>query len=390
MAMTRSLTAVASCARWLAVFAVVLYHVRFLLFTEYDHLLVHGIFIQCYYFLTSLGHEGFVVYMVASGMLLGGLSWRRWSCQGVHAWRDVAHKAVWFYALLVPALLLGAVFDVTGTRILHWVGVYRYFAQFDPSLSVAAVLENLFPVQRFLVPGLGSNAMLFLLAYECWAYLAFAAYGLLGQGRRGVLCGALIVAAGALLEHEFLGYALLWAGGALALRHRVRLSGHVGPGTALVIFVAGLLLSRLGGTQVSALPPQLVLPARALLDVQFGGAAALLLLAMGRTASQHQTRYPLLRRLNRLAPSANSAILASHFPFMMLVVAAASKQLAVPIAGQPAPVVFAMSGAMVLLIYAYGWLLAVAARRLVRLAPRLRSTPALVDASPIARPSVKA
>jgi hypothetical protein len=387
--MTRSLTAVASCARWLTVFAVVLYHVRFLLFTEYDHLLVHGIFIQCYYFLTSLGHEGFVVYMVASGMLLGGLSWRRWSCQGVHAWRDVAHKSVWFYALLVPALLLGALFDVTGTRILHWVGVYHYFSQFDPSLSVAAVLENLFPVQRFLVPGLGSNAMLFLLAYECWAYLAFAAYGLLGLGRRGALCGAIIVAAGALLEHEFLGYALLWMCGALALRHCAWLSRYVGPGSALVIFVAALLLSRLGGTQVSALPAPLVLPARALLDLQFGAAVAILMLAVGRRQSQPRKRTALLWRLNRLAPSANSVILAGHFPFMMLVVAAASKRFALPIAGQPRPVVFAMFSAMVLLIYAYGWLLSRAALRLVRLAPRFRSTPALVDASAAARPSVK-
>jgi hypothetical protein len=388
--MTRSLTAVASCARWLAVFAVVLYHIRFLLFAEYDHVLAHDMYIKIFYFLSSLGHEGFVAYMVASGMLLGGLSWQRWSRQGGHAWRDVAHKSVRFYALLAPALLLGALFDVTGSRVMHWAGVYRYFTQFDPALSVAAVLENLLPVQRFLVPGLGSNAMLFLLAYECWAYLAFAAYGLLGRHHRGVLCGSVIVVVGAALEPEFLGYALLWIGGALVLRHRVRLAGYVGPASAIVIFVAALLVSRLGGTQLPRVPPEFVLFVRAALDVQFGAAVAMLLLAWGRPRAKPRKWSMRLWRLNRHAPSANTAILAGHFPFMMLVGAAASKRLGLPIAGQPGPLVFALFGAMVLLIYGYGWLLSRAALRLVRLAPRFRATPALVRVADVTRPSIKA
>lgn len=376
--MNPSFSAILNCSRWLATGAVVLYHVRFLLFASYDQVHDKGFLVKLYYFVTSLGHEGFVLYMVASGMLLGGLSLRRWTRQGQNAWRDVVHKAVWFYALLVPGLLIGGALDIAGSCVLQCTGVYGYFGQFNPDFSLVAVSENLLPLQRFMVPGLGSNAMLYLLAYECWAYLALAGFMLPGRRPLGVLAGLAIAAEGVILAPEFFGYLALWMLGALLYRHREQLSRHIPLGLAVAMFAVTLLTSRVLGARLSQEPAHFVLVMRTLLDLQFGLGLMLLLLALSCRRREKRVWPLLLWRLNRFFPSANSVILASHFPFMMFLVAVTSHSLAVPIAGQPRTVVFVLFGVLVVAIYAYAWLLSRLALRLVRLLPRRGGLPGAV------------
>lgn len=358
-----------SGSRWLAGFAVVLYHVRFFLFASYDRLPDKGPLIKAFYFVTSLGHEAFVLYMLAGGMLLGGVSVRRWSRQGLQAWRDVAHKALWFYAFLVPALLVGGLLDLIGSCVLQCTGVYAYFNQFTPDFSMKALTENLLPVQRFIVPGLGSNSMLYLLAYECWAYLAFATFFLLGRRRAGVAAGGTIAVSGIVLAPEFFGYLVLWLMGAILYARRVQLATPASRGWALGIFLASLLASRFLGAHLAGMSPHVVLVLRTLLDLQFGVGLALLLLALNASqAKPHRT--PLVWRINRRIPSGSSIIFASHFPLMMFLVAALSHKLGMPIAGQPRLLLFALFAGLVILIYAYAWALSMFATRLVRLVPR--------------------
>lgn len=374
--MRTSLPAILSGARWLAGFAVVLYHLRFFLFAGYDHLLDKRLLVKAFYFATSLGHEGFVLYMLASGMLLGGLSLRRWPRQGWRAWRDVAHKALWFYAFLVPALLFGGLLDLAGSCVLQCTGVYAYFSQFTADFSIKALTENLLPVQRFIIPGLGSNSMLYLLAYECWAYLAFAVFFLLGRRHAGLATGGAIALAGAVLAPEFFGYLVLWAAGAMLFQRHAQRAIPVSRGRAFGLFLASMLASRVLGAHLAGMSPNAVLVLRTLLDLQFGAASALLLLALDtpRTGSR---RSQLLWRLNRRIPSGSTIVFASHFPLMMFLVAAASHRLAIPIAGQPRPLLFALLGCLVIVIYAYAWALSNLARRLVSCATRSRRPPAL-------------
>ncbi|MCS0806322.1 hypothetical protein NX774_00080 [Massilia agilis] len=361
--------------RWLAAFAVVLYHVRFLLLAPYDDVAEKGVLLNLFYFGTSLGHEGFVLYMLVSGMLLGGLSLRRWKLQGAGAWRDIAHKALWFYAFLVPGLLLGGLLDLTGHCELRSTGTYAYFDQFTPDFSLRAVAENLLPVQRFIVPGLGSNSMLYLLAYECWAYLAFAAFILPTRRRTGAVLGSFVAVVGSVLAPEFVGYLLLWMMGAAVYHYRLRLQERLSRGRALVLFVASLLTSRVVGAHLSEVPEQYVLVVRSLLDLQFGIGLTCLLLALGSSRIYRDRRSVLLWRLTRGFPAANSVIFACHFPLMMFAVAAASRIWGVPIAGQPQPLLFALFALVVALIYAYAWALSRLARRLVRLLGAARGMP---------------
>ncbi|MGZ5201423.1 MAG: hypothetical protein ACXWC4_16795 [Telluria sp.] len=372
--MGKSFPNVLSGARWFAVCAVVLYHVRFLLFASYDHVHDKGLLLKLYYFVTGLGHEGFVLYMVTSGMLLGGLSLQRWSHQGRQAWRDVGHKAIWFYAYLLPGLLLGGLLDLAGSRLWKDTGVYAYFDLFSPDFSVKTVTENLLPVQRFIVPGLGSNAMLYLLAYECWAYLAFVAFFLLGRRRVGMLASTAIALTGIVLAPEYFGYLLLWLMGALVFYHRNGLTIRISYGRAILLFLVSLLTSRVMSPHDNEYSPHVVLILQTLLDLQFGVGVTVLLLALGSARPRHKSARLLLWRLNGQFPAGNSVILASHFPFMMFAVAAMSRSFAIPIAGEPRFVLFALFAGQVVAIYAYGWVLSSASMRLVRLWPLRRGT----------------
>jgi hypothetical protein len=277
-----------------------------MLFASYDHVHDKGLLLKVFYLVTGVGHEGFVVYMVTSGMLLGGLSLQRWPQQGRLALRDVGHKATWFYAYLLPTLLLGGLLDLAGVYFLSGTRVYAYFDLFSPNFSIKNITENLLPVQRFIVPGLGSNAMLYLLAYECWAYLAFAAFFLFRRRQAGVLAGAALALTGIVLAPEYLGYLLLWLMGAFAFHYRGRLANRVGAGKAFLLFAGSLLVSRLMSPHDNALPPHLVTIFQILVDFQFGVGVSLLLLALGNLKLGRTGAGLLLWRLNRRLPSGSS------------------------------------------------------------------------------------
>lgn len=360
--------------RLLAAGMAVVYHVRFMLFAAYPEVPDKNLVLTGFYFVTSLGHEAFVMYMVISGLALGGPSVHRWR-RGVAPQDDLLRRSTWFYCLLTPALLLGGAFDLIGTRALARPDVYAYFAMFSPSLDLEAFAGNMLMLQRFVVPGLGSNTMLYLLAYECWAYIALAVFFMLGQRHRALgWCGAIAVgAAGSALAPEFFGYLLLWLLGTgvgwLGYNARVRFPRRYGT----LAFVAGLLVSRWGGTYVEQLPEALVPAGRMALDLLFGVSCALLTVSW-LTAPTLQAPLPWLRsiawRLNRWFSGASFVLFTTHFPFMMFIVAVASSVFHFPIGGQPGALAFWMFGAVVLAIYLYAYAFAAVASRLARVVRR--------------------
>lgn len=361
--------------RWAAVLAIVLYHVRFLLLAPYRDVAEKTAALTAFYFATSIGHEAFVMYMLLGGMLLGGRSLERWTAPGAGAWRDVFSKAIWFYAAFIPAILLGGAFDMIGYRHLDCTGVYAYFDQFTPDFSLSAFAANLLPIQRFLVPGLGSNAMLYLLAYECWAYAAFACCILGGRQPMLRAAGIAIALSGIWLAPEFLGYLLLWLLGAAVFRHRQRLSASLSTGPACACFLVVLMVSRSVGPSVSQLDEPAMLAARMLLDIQLGLGLSLLLLSLakGERRAEHGGAAHAVGPARRQSPdTAGVVILLSHFPFMMLGTAALRHTVGLPIAGQARPVSLLVLAILVVAIYLYAWALSRLAAWLVQSSPYLR------------------
>lgn len=371
--MNSMFTSVISLLRWSAALMVVLYHVRFLLFPGYGQVQNKGPALQIFYFVTSLGHEAFVVYMLLSGVMLGGLSYHRWAQGLTSPLGDIRRKAVWFYAILIPALVLGGTFDLVGHITLACTGVYAYFSQLCMDFGWRAIAGNLLMLQRFVVPGLGSNSMLYLLSYECWAYLAFATVFLLrGLGRRiGITSAVLVGAAGAWLAPEFLGYWIVWLLGLavsrLAYSPRIRICPTLG----VTAFLATLAISRAGVQIVALLPEMPLLAARMPIDLLFGIGSALLLGSIFTSLRSREYSTWLRRlawRLNRRFAGASVAILASHFPFMMFAVAVASALFGVEVAGPPSSGAFLVFVATVIGIFVYAFFFAQIAHAVGRVA----------------------
>jgi hypothetical protein len=276
--------------RWLAVFMVVLSHVRFMLFANFSQLNEPGPLLKLFYFLTNYGHEGYALYMLLSGVMLGGTSYRRRHA-GPSAFGHFKTRMLWFYALLAPALAMGAVLDIFGSRALGASGAYAHFHEFSPAFDLGAFTANFLMVQRFLVPGLGSNAVLFILAFECWAYLSLAAYVLPGRRRLATLAATSIAVAGIALEPEFAGYLMLWLFGLVLAK-----AGdwpRPSRATAWLVFVGTLLISRFGGAGLAQVPEHYVLVSRLLLDLQLVLGCAVLLIA-SRACVRQRSGQPYL------------------------------------------------------------------------------------------------
>ena len=102
-------------SRWTSVVVALMYHVRFLLFVDYEDVHAKTGLSKVFYFLTGLGHESFAAFFVLDGILTGLLLLRH----GPRAPPDRAtlgRHLVALYTILLPGLVLGAVLDVAGAR----------------------------------------------------------------------------------------------------------------------------------------------------------------------------------------------------------------------------------------------------------------------------------
>jgi peptidoglycan/LPS O-acetylase OafA/YrhL len=344
--------------RWLAALVAVTYHVRFLLFAQYTQVRHMGPALTLFYFVTSLGHEALVVYMVASGLLLGGQSWKRWEARLASPWVDLWRKLGRLYMLLVPVLLAGGLLDLAGSTWLDGYRVYSSHPQFAHShLSLATLAGNLLLLQDILVPGFGSNAMLFLLAYEGWAYLILAvAWAACRRGHRQALVAAAPVALGlALRAPGFIGFFAAWLAGFAVALGGARLQGKVPPRLGIAVFLGCLLVSRVGGSHLPGLPAQFVALARTALDLLVALGLALMLLALyGR-----QTRRPAAARWTRAQRwlvKLSLPVYAVQFPVMVFMLAGANLRLGLPLHAQPSLPGFMFFAAVVGTVYLFACL----------------------------------
>ena len=167
--------------RGLAALLVFWSHVRALFFVPYESLAHRNALIKVLYFLDGFGHSAVMVFFVLSGFLISSsvlrsLETNRWSW----AWY-AQNRLTRLYVVLVPALLLGAFWDLLGMHVFGLGGVYGnnpHYTSIVPdainhTASWQSWLGNLFFLQTIYVPPFGSNAPLWSLSYEFWYYLLF-------------------------------------------------------------------------------------------------------------------------------------------------------------------------------------------------------------------------
>jgi peptidoglycan/LPS O-acetylase OafA/YrhL len=193
--------------RSLSAFAVVLGHVRLLFIEDYSSA-PQNLIDAVLYSVTSLGSQAVIVFFVLSGYFVGGGVVSRFR-RNKFSWFDYANSRLTrLWLVLVPALLLTLLCDLTGTAIFGDAAEYMHPESYvgmnrDPTLGPVAFVGNVAFLQGLHVPIYGTNNPLWSLAYEAWYYLMFPSILALlwrGQAMRSRIVGGLVLAIGVVIS----------------------------------------------------------------------------------------------------------------------------------------------------------------------------------------------
>ena len=237
--------------RGVSALAVMVGHVRGLFFADYPELLHPSVFHRLLYALTGFGHQAVIVFFILSGYFIGtsvcdSVDARRWS------WRIyLVNRLTRLQLVLLPALVLGAVWDQMGLRLpqaasFYYGGLYKYYLPSVAERSTAPVFfGNLFFLQSVISPVFGSNGPLWSLSFEFWYYILFPVLLLAAASWIGTRHRALYVSCGLLLLW-FVGpvitlYFLIWLAGTGVGRLR-RISWLQAPGRSIFAMAFGGLI----------------------------------------------------------------------------------------------------------------------------------------------------
>jgi peptidoglycan/LPS O-acetylase OafA/YrhL len=165
--------------RGLAAWAVMWGHLRALFFVDFQHIEHSDAFSGGLYFVSGFGHEAVMVFFVLSGFFISSTVLSR-RASGKWSWRDYAiDRLSRLYVVLIPALVLGWIWDKAGISIFASTGIYsRPIEGFGAAiaqnqLAPGVFLGNLFFLQTIFCPTFGSNSPLWSLANEFWYYVLF-------------------------------------------------------------------------------------------------------------------------------------------------------------------------------------------------------------------------
>lgn len=211
--------------RGMAALLVCVGHWRNIFFVDFGQVQAHRGLLALLYAATSGGHQAVMLFFVLSGYLVGG-SVTRAMRTGTWDWRRYAtHRMVRLWVVLVPGLLLCALWDGVGLRsglaplLYHGASGNHVVLDVSSARGGAVLLGNLMFVQEILVRTFGSDGPLWSLAYEFWYYVLFP-LGLIatvpGTGvARRVLCVLGFAATAWFVGGTMLVYFPVWLAGAL-------------------------------------------------------------------------------------------------------------------------------------------------------------------------------
>ena len=317
-------------ARWTSVLVALMYHVRFLLFVDYEHVQEKTWLSDVFYFLTGLGHESFAVFLVLDGILTG----RALPAHGPTAPAPPGRHAIALYGLLLPGLALGAAADVAGVRYFNGSGLYTAYPAFSTlTLDYASLLGNILMLQPVVVPTFGSNGMLYLLSFLFWSLILLTVFLRATRAGRVVLLAAVVVLAPAL----FLIWSAIWFSGVGVARIGATRSARPPLPVAVTAFIGALLLSRFLGAGAHWPPGS----GAWLVDCKFllvGSGCAAIAWAAYPPGAQHEAAP---------ADPAPAFTFFFHFPVMMLLVGMGTTLFGQPMMQQPAPARYGAFAAVV-------------------------------------------
>jgi peptidoglycan/LPS O-acetylase OafA/YrhL len=165
--------------RGLAAFLVLISHWKIMFFVEYHNITAHRIWFAIPYALCSGGHQAVLIFFVLSGYLISGSIFRSLD-RNQWQWRSyLTHRFVRLWIVLLPGLILGALWDWIGLHYAHVPALYNgagpksHGIDVYNTLTPAAFAGNIAFLQTLLVPTFGSNGALWSLANEFWYYLLF-------------------------------------------------------------------------------------------------------------------------------------------------------------------------------------------------------------------------
>jgi hypothetical protein len=242
-------------SRWASAIVALMYHMRFLLFVDYEAVREKTSISKAFYFLTGLGHESFAIFFVLEGIAAGLVMLQhRHLSSANHA--NVGQHISSFYRILLPGLIVGASFDFTGVHLFNRSGLYTAFPELSKlMLSFPSLIGNALMLQPFVVPNFGSNSMLYLLSYQFWYFvlLYFCVRSAdLRELSKLIAPTVLWIIVAVVRPHDFVLWGVTWLMGVavvlLGEARRVRLSVPV---TAAVF--AGMLIRSLIGSMAVAI-----------------------------------------------------------------------------------------------------------------------------------------
>jgi peptidoglycan/LPS O-acetylase OafA/YrhL len=311
-------------ARWTAALFVVNLHVWALLVTISPDLSLHPADLKFFPVVEKMGDEAVVIFFVLSGYLVGGSALRS-AAAGKFAWRNYAASRIGrIYTVLLPALIVGACFDIIGSRFFDFAGLYshagflaRPVTQFSyrEQLTLANFIGSAFLLNGVLVSSFGTNGPLWSLAFEWWYYVLFglALYARTSKGpwqSKALIWTVVAVLLVELPAVMVLWFALWLAGVLVAILEEYRLAAREWlANTFFLATVFAVCFSNADIFIVHSLARQFV----ANMVVAMGFSVALLF------RSRAIERFPRLLAVNAFLARFSYSTYAAHFPFLILV-----------------------------------------------------------------------
>jgi peptidoglycan/LPS O-acetylase OafA/YrhL len=135
------------------------------------------------YFTTSLGHEAVLIFFVLSGYLIGSNVFVA-HLNDTWSWTHFfSRRLTRLYVVLIPALVIGFVWDRLGMEFFGKIGNYYGGETRGASIDVIDLerdgawgpfIGNLLFLQTLFISPFGTNTALWSLSYEWWFYISFA------------------------------------------------------------------------------------------------------------------------------------------------------------------------------------------------------------------------
>lgn len=215
-----------------AAWAVMWGHLRGLFYLDFQDVARPSGWLGAIYFFTGFGHQAVIVFFVLSGFLISSAILKRHATR-TWSWSDYAiDRSSRLYAVLIPGLLFGLLWDTIGSHRFAWTGLYSHpllnlgYGIAQESLTIKDFVGNIFFLQTIACKTFGSNAPLWSLANEFWYYVLFPvalSAGLAWVKRswgRAVAFSTLWIGAATLVRLGILVPFLIWlAGCALAFAY---------------------------------------------------------------------------------------------------------------------------------------------------------------------------